>query len=128
MKKIIILILALAITSCAGTMTDIAQGKGSTLDTYGVPAEVLRRVAFDVVNNYGLLITHMSEGYIQAKHGMSLSSNGELVAVYITPIDAANQHWRVEVASVPVMKSQVFGPEWERLIIDKMQEILRGRS
>lgn len=130
MKTTAAILLALAIVGCAGTAKDLTQGKGSTVDTYGVPYDELWQLATTVVTNYGLSITQFREdqGYMQARRGMTWFSHGEIVAIYITPVDKSDQHWRVEVVSVPVIKTQIFAPKWGPYIIGKMKEVLEARS
>lgn len=65
---------------------------------------------------------------MQARRGMTWFSHVEIVVIYITPVDKSDQHWHVEVVSVPVIKTQIFAPKWEPYVIGKTKEALEARS
>ena len=123
MKRISILILALAMTGCAATAE---RDKPSTLDTYGLAQDELWELATIVMTNYGFQITQFNKeaGFIGA-HRAPLGSVLEKMMLNIK-CNNADGHCRAVVLSKPPMPFR-WNYNSDPRIVGKMLEILEAR-
>ena len=130
MRNTILAITAtLSLSGCASmvpTQADLDPGKGTTFEITGRDYPEIWQTAVVVLSNFGLSITELNEagGKVQAFRGMTWNSNGENVALYITPPRSGEKKYSVEVVSVKASKVQITGPDWEPKIEAAMKEKL----
>ena len=119
-----LIIFLLSTTGCT-TLDDarIAKGTGSFC-LYDASFDVVWDAAVRAVYDVGLYIESKTknEGYILAWRDISSFSLGENVAVFVDRAD--NQRTRVEVVSLKVMPTNIFAPNWETPILNRISERL----
>lgn len=70
-----------------------------------------------------LVTENRADGTILAQRGITPFSYGENVAIFVESVDATKT--RVEVVSKKAMATNVFAPDWNAEIVDKLGEKLR---
>lgn len=66
------------------------------------------------------------DGYILAQRGLTFFSYGENVAIFVDSIkpEDGKMKTKVEVVSKKAMATNIFAPNWDQKILDKLSEIL----
>jgi uncharacterized lipoprotein len=120
------LVIALSSTGCT-TLADAQSAKGAgaskifsatTDDVWKAVPPVLKELGLQMVSE------NRQQGYILAQRGMTALSYGENVAIYVESAGVVTRT-RVEIISKKVLATNVFAPNWEKDILDKLAERLQ---
>ncbi len=100
------------------------RGKGS-IRVYPASFETVWEKANQALRilHLGVAESNQKEGYILAETGISASSWGEKVAIFIKKIDPAST--QVEIVSRKVMATNIFAENWEPRILETLGVLLK---
>lgn len=120
------IVLAILLAGCAAT--DIAkqgQGQGTTR-TYEYPYEPVFKTAIAVGEAQNLEVVESDEtsGLIVFKNAPTVLSLGERIAVFI---NRSGSKTTVEVFNVPLIAPLNFPPDWETILHDDIEAVLKSR-
>ena len=119
-KTITSLLLCLILSGCSSLAdTRMSEGTGQK-QTFNRDFDVVWRASIDVLNEMKLPLAeeNKSQGYILAKTGVSFTSYGENIAVFIKK-SGANQV-TVEVVSKRVLATTIFAPDWSKDVLQRI--------
>ena len=99
------------------------RGKGSTR-IYPAPFEtVWEKTNLTLrILQLGVVESNQKEGYFLAETGISASSWGEKIAIFIGKADASST--RVEVVSRKALATNIFAENWEPRVLDTLGALL----
>ncbi len=124
---LIFLVFLLSVAGCA-TLADARKAKGKgTSRVYDAPFETVWNAASETINELGLSLVgeNKQERYILAEKKITALSYGEKVAVFVDEID--DERTKVEVVSKKAMATNVLAWNWEKPILNKLDEILQRK-
>lgn len=124
--SLVISLIVIVIGGCASTETvKESEGQGITR-TYPYPYDLVYDATISAAKTQELEIveTDKSNGRLIFKHGVTLWSWGENIAVFIKP--QSTNSTEVEIVSEPVMAPFNIPPDWQHILLDKIDEELRS--
>ena len=119
-KTIAPLLLCLILSGCSSLAdTRMAEGTGQK-QTFNRDFDVVWRASIDVLNTMNLPLAeeNKSQGYILAKTGVSFTSYGENIAVFIKK--TGSNQVTVEVVSKRVLATTIFAPDWSKDVLQRI--------
>jgi hypothetical protein len=124
----LVMMVFLAILQGCTTMADSIAAKGTgdsrvfDADVDSVWSAVLEVI--DERDSLKLVSEDRTAGRILVQKGMSAMSYGENIAIFIEPAGSGDKT-RVEVVSKRALSTTVFAKDWEKYIVDKLDEKLQ---
>lgn len=116
---------AMLLSGCS-TLSSVQaeRGKGS-IRVYPASFETVWEKANQALRilHLGVAESNQKEGYILAETGISASSWGEKVAIFIRQVDPSST--QVEVVSRKVMATNMFAENWEPRILETLEVLLK---
>ncbi len=122
----VIILIVIAVGGCASTET-VKESEGQGVSrTYTYPSDVVYEATISAAKTQELEIveTDKTKGRLIFKHGVTLWSWGENIAVFIKP--QSTNSTEVEIVSEPVMAPFNIPPDWQHILLDKIDEELRS--
>jgi hypothetical protein len=108
------------------TMADSIAARGTgDVSVFAANVDDVWQAVLDVVaerESLDLVSENRASGQILVQKGMSAMSYGENIAVFID--EEGPDRTRVEVVSKRALKTTVFAKDWEKYIIEKLDEKL----
>lgn len=123
---IVISLVVIVIGGCASTET-VKESEGQGISrTYPYPYDAVYDATISAAKSQELEIveTEKTKGRLIFKHGVTLWSWGENIAVFIKPLSPNSTE--VEIVSEPVMAPFNIPPDWQHILLDKINDELRG--
>jgi hypothetical protein len=124
----LVMMVFLAILQGCTTMADSIAAKGTgdsrvfDADVDSVWSAVLEVI--DERDSLKLVSEDRTAGRILVQKGMSAMSYGENIAIFIEPAGSGDKT-RVEVVSKRALSTTVFAKDWEKYIVEKLDEKLQ---
>jgi hypothetical protein len=118
--------LAVVLNTGCTTLADARQAKGTgTARVFDAPADAVWREMPRAVKDVGLEFVgdNRGDGYALAQRGITAFSYGENVAIFIEEV-ARNLRTRVEVVSKKTLETNIFAPNWEVELLDRVGQRL----
>lgn len=126
MKKILILLSILSLTSCV-SLEKVANSRGQGQSkTYDQPYDLVWDSAVRVINNSELELVSKdkSRNLILAKRSMLPITTGERVAIYIEKTESPNRT-KVEVISKKAIMTDMFAKDWTGYLLENLDAKLK---
>lgn len=128
-KKILLIgsIAIFSLTTGCSTLQDARQARGQgTSKVYNAPVDKTWTTVHDVLKEVELQLAgeNKEEGYILGQNGMSLFSWGENVAIFLEKSKEENKT-KVEVINKRAVSTNIFATNWERKILEKLDEKIK---
>jgi hypothetical protein len=104
------------------------EARAQDVKVYGKPYEVVWRASLDAAKASGLevLSDDRQKGLIVARGGVSAFGWGESVVINVERANGSNST-RVRVTNKRALAGNVFGPDWERRLLDDLDQRLASR-
>ena len=130
MKKMSVFMAATAalLSGCATLGSVQAERGHGSARVYSAPFETVWEKTNQALRilQLGVVESNQKEGYFLAETGISASSWGEKVAVFIQKIDTSST--RVEVVSRKALATNIFAENWEPRVLDTLGVLLQNEG
>ncbi|MDE2254224.1 MAG: hypothetical protein KGL42_08180 [Betaproteobacteria bacterium] len=105
-----------------------AKGTGPT-QVYAASPDVVYKDMPRVLHDVGLTLVTIDKqkGLVLAQRGMSAFSFGEDVAIFVTPLKRGNDT-QVEVDSKRALATNIFAPNWSKVILARLNQSIPSVS
>jgi hypothetical protein len=116
------------ISLCTGcrTITDVRQARGTGISRiFETPMDKVWDAIPEALISLGLnpVWSKKEDGYFLAERGVTAWSYGEKVAIFVE--QAAPSRTKVEVVSKRTFALNISASDWEKRLLDKIEEALR---
>lgn len=120
--------LAVLASGCASTETvKEARGQGvSRVYPYAYEPVFDATLAAAKSKKLEVIESDKSGGKLILSHGITWTSWGERIAIYLKPVTANSTE--VEIVSKPVMSPLNFPPDWQQILFNQIDVELRSRK
>jgi len=118
----------LSAAGCGATLADARKDKGKgTSRVYEASFETVWNAVHNAISEVGLMVVgdNKQERYILAEKEITAFSSGEKVAVFVDEVDGMRT--KVEVVSKKAMATNILAWNWEKPVLDKIEEILKRK-
>jgi|WetSurMetagenome_2_1015567.scaffolds.fasta_scaffold102146_2 hypothetical protein len=121
-KKLLAVGLVLALASACAAIGSLSPGGGSSFHVHDRTYDQVWVAAVEVASRSLTIAESDKEaGVIRAEKGIGLSTFGQVVGIFISPVSQESAMYTVEVVSQERYKFQIGKKNWEQTIIDGMK-------